>query len=197
MTVPTASQRRARAEVGAWARARIADPRTLFLDTETTGLGSVAEIIDLAIVDVTGKVLVDTLIAPINSIPPETTRVHGIVDADVIAAPLWIEVYPPVAELLRDRPIVVYNAAFDRRMISGCCTAFGFSEEEREWHCAMLQYARFAGVRSDHHRNKFRLHKLADALAFFDLPGGSHRALSDAMACRNLVLALAELDRSE
>ena len=43
---------------------------------------------------------------------------HGIVDADVIDAPLWIEVYPPVAELLRARPIVVYNAEFDRRMIA-------------------------------------------------------------------------------
>jgi len=166
----------------------------VFLDTETTGLGSNAEIIDLAIVDTAGNVLVDTLIAPINPIPPETTRVHGIVDADVIDAPLWIEVYPAVAELLRDRPIVVYNAAFDRRMIAGCCAAFGFPEEEREWHCAMVQYARFAGERSDHHRNKFRYHKLGDALATFGLPSGSHRALSDTLACRNLVLALANLE---
>ncbi len=178
-------------------RQRVADPGTLFLDTETTGLGSSAEIIDLAIVDVSGNVLVDTLIAPIYPIPPETTRVHGIVDADVIHAPLWIEVYPTVAELLRQRPIVVYNASFDRRMIAACCTNSGFPDEEREWHCAMLQYARFAGGRSDHHRNKFRFHKLSDALAAFDLPSGSHRALSDAMACRNLVLALANLDPDE
>jgi DNA polymerase-3 subunit epsilon len=195
--MPTSSQLRARAEVAAWARQRMADPRTLFLDTETTGLGSSAEIIDLAIVDVTGTVLVDTLVAPIRPIPPETTNVHGIVDADVIDAPLWIEVYPLVAELLRSRPIVVYNASFDRRMIAGCCTAAGFPEEEREWHCAMLQYARFAGERSGHHRNKFRLHKLGDALATFGLQPGSHRALSDTMACRNLVLAMAKLEPVE
>ncbi len=193
--MPSSSQRRARAEVAAWARQRIGDPGTLFLDTETTGLGSRAEIIDLAIVDAAGNILVDTLIAPINPIPPETTKVHGLVDADVAGAPLWIEVYPMVAELLRARPIVVYNAGFDRRMIAGCCAATGFPEEEREWHCAMLHYARFAGERSDHHRNKFRFHKLGDALAAFGLPAGSHRALSDALACRNLVLALANLDR--
>lgn len=195
--VLTSSQRRARAEVIGWARQRITDPATLFLDTETTGLGSRAEIIDLAIVDVAGNVLVDTLIAPISPIPPETTKVHGIVDADVIDAPLWIEVYPAVAELLRTRPIVVYNAAFDRRMIAGCCAAAGFPEEAREWHCAMLHYARFAGERSDHHRNKFRFHKLSAALATFDLPAGSHRALSDAMACRELVHALAKIDSTE
>ncbi len=190
----TSSQRRARTEVATWARQRIADPSTLFLDTETTGLGSGAEIIDLAIVDAAGNVLVDTLIAPIGPIPPETTKVHGLVATDVADAPLWIEVYPVVAEMLRARPIVVYNAAFDRRMIAGCCAAAGFPEEEREWHCAMLHYARFAGVRSDRHHKRFRLHKLGDALAAFDLPAGSHRALSDAMACRNLVIALANLD---
>lgn len=193
----TSSQRRARAEVIAWARQRIVDPGTVFLDTETTGLGSGAEIIDLAIVDVAGSVLIDTLIAPINPIPPETTKVHGIVDDDVVEAPLWIEIYPAVAELLRARPIVVYNAAFDRRMIAGCCSKSGFPEEERDWHCAMLHYARFAGDRSDHHRNKFRFHKLGDALATFGLPAGSHRALADAMACRNLVLALANLELAD
>ena len=33
-----------------------------------------------------GNALIDTLIAPSAPIPPETTRVHGIVDADVIGA---------------------------------------------------------------------------------------------------------------
>ena len=80
-------------------------------------------------------------------------------------------------------------------MIAGCCAAAGFPEEEREWHCAMLHYARFAGERSERHRKRFRLHKLGDALGTFGLPAGSHRALSDAVACRNLVLAMANLDR--
>lgn len=192
----TSAQRKQRAHVAAWARDRIANPATVFLDTETTGLGSGAEIIDLAIVDGAGNVLIDTLIAPINPIPPETTRVHGIVDADVAGAPRWIDVYPPVAELLRARPIVVYNAAFDRRMIAGCCAAAGFAEEEREWHCAMLQYARFAGERSSNRHSRYRFHKLADALAAFDLEAGTHRARSDAMACRRLVMALASLEET-
>jgi DNA polymerase-3 subunit epsilon len=194
VTELTAAQRRARAGVISWASQRISDPATLFLDTETTGLGACAEIIDIAVVDAAGNVLLDTLIEPINPIPPETTRVHGLTDRDVAGAPLWIEVYPVLAELMRNRPVVVYNAAFDRRMIRGCCASFGFPEENWEWHCAMLQYARFAGVRSSHRRNRFRLHKLSDALAAFGLPAGTHRALSDAAACRNLVHALATHD---
>jgi DNA polymerase-3 subunit epsilon len=188
----TSAQRKERAKVASWARERTANPATIFLDTETTGLGSRAEIIDLGVVDLHGNVLIDTLIAPRSPIPPETTRVHGIVDADVIGAPTWLDVYPVLAGLLRERPVVVYNAEFDRRMIAGCCSAFGIARETAEWHCAMHQYAAWAGVRSSHKRVRYRLHKLGDALAAFDLPPGKHRALSDARACRSLVLALAD-----
>lgn len=187
----TSGQRKQRALVTSWAKARVANPATVFLDTETTGLGPNAEIIDLAVVDLHGNVLIDTLIAPVSPIPPETTRVHGLVDADVAGAPFWTDVYPVLAGLLRERPVVVYNADFDRRMIGYCCAAHGIAGEDGEWHCAMRQYAAWAGVRSDHKRNRYRLHKLGDALATFDLPSGTHRALSDARACRALVLALA------
>jgi DNA polymerase-3 subunit epsilon len=193
MSVPAvkSAQRREREKIAAWARDRTADPATIFLDTETTGLGRDAEIIDLGVVDSHGNVLIDSLIAPRLPIPPETTRVHGIVDADVIGAPNWIDIYPILAALLRDRPVVVYNADFDRRMIAGCCTSFGIEGETAEWHCAMRQYAAWAGVRSSHKRQRYRLHKLSDALAAFDLPPGGHRALSDALACRRLIEALA------
>jgi DNA polymerase-3 subunit epsilon len=179
-------------KVAAWARERMANPATLFLDTETTGTGAEAEIIELAVIDLNGNALIDTLVAPVEPIPPESTRIHGLVDADVIGAPSWSDVYPLLAPLLRERPVVVYNAEFDRRMIARCCVASGLKVEHGEWHCAMRSYANWAGVRSSPHRRRFRLHKLRDALAAFDLPGGNHRALGDALACRNLVKALAD-----
>lgn len=190
----TSAQRKERARVAAWARARIANPATLFLDTETTGLGAEAEIIDLAIVDLHGNALIDTLISPLRPIPPETSRVHGLVDADVAGAPAWAEVYPALDALLRQRPIVVYNASFDRRMIGNCCAAHGLPETPGEWHCAMQHYAAWAGVRSSHRHQRYRFQKLGDALAAFDLPPGNHRALADAQACRALVFALANAD---
>ena len=42
----------------------------LYLDTETTGLGRSAEIVDICIVDDAGQVLVDTLVRPRFPIPP-------------------------------------------------------------------------------------------------------------------------------
>ena len=50
----------------------------LVLDTETTGIGSSAEVIDLAVVDTTGTVRLDTLIMPNDNIPAEASAVHGL-----------------------------------------------------------------------------------------------------------------------
>lgn len=189
--VLTSAQRKERERVAGWARERMANRATVFLDTETTGVGPEAEIIDLAVVDIDGNVLIDTLVAPARPIPEESSRIHGLVDADVAGAPAWPEIYGTLAGSLRGRPIVVYNADFDRKMIEVSCAAHGLDPERGEWHCAMQSYAAYAGTRSSHHRKRFKLHKLSDALAAFNLPAGNHRALGDALACRSLVVALA------
>lgn len=193
MTLTTV-QRRERSRIILWAKERLADPRTVFLDTETTGIGSDAEIIDLAVVDIAGHVLIDTLVFPVQPVPAESTKVHGLTDADLAGAPSWPEVFPMVAALLAERTIVVYNADFDRRMITGSCATHGLMAPDGEWHCAMRAYAEYAGQRSPHRHRRFRYHKLGDALGTFGLPAGNHRALGDALACRGLVLALAEVE---
>ena len=172
------------------AQALLADFQTKQRDAEKAA----AEIIELAVVDLDGNALIDTLILPISPIPAESTKIHGLVDADVVGAPPWRAVFPAVSELLRDRPIVVYNAGFDRKMIERCCDVNGLRLERAEWHCAMRSYAEWAGERSSHRRSRFRLRSLNDALAAFDLPAGNHRALGDALACRSLVIALAAVE---
>lgn len=61
--------REPRDEVIDWAQAVISNPSVVFLDTETTGLDGNAEIIDIALVDRDGAVLLDTLIRPTRPIP--------------------------------------------------------------------------------------------------------------------------------
>jgi len=62
---------------------------TFFLDTETTGLwrGDGAELVEVALMDETGKVWVDTLVKPEKPIPSGATAVHGITDDMVKDAP--------------------------------------------------------------------------------------------------------------
>src|SRR5450759_4188499 len=108
------------------ARALLTD-NPLFFDTETTGLDSRAEICDIAIVDAAGQVLLNTLVKPACPIPPEASRVHGITDADVAGAPTITAIWPELAALLAgSRPLVAYNASFDRRMITQSANARGF-----------------------------------------------------------------------
>src|SRR5205814_1881064 len=101
---PTDAERRqARRAAGAWAAAIAAHPTAVFLDSETTGLDHQAEIIEIAIVDARGAVLLDTFVRPDSRIPPEVTRIHGIVDAMVAGAPRWPALYPQLFALLAER----------------------------------------------------------------------------------------------
>jgi DNA polymerase III subunit epsilon len=91
--------------------------RPVFLDTETTGLDPHAEIIEIAVVDLDGNVLVDSLVKPTRSIPPDAIRIHGIQNELVADVLSWPAIWPSVAEALKGRYIGIYNADFDLRMI--------------------------------------------------------------------------------
>jgi len=53
----------------------------LILDTETTGLDG--EICEIAVIDLTGNVLINTLVKPTTSIPEDVIGIHGISDETV------------------------------------------------------------------------------------------------------------------
>ena len=70
------------------ARARVLlDRDPVVIDTETTGVGSQAEVCEIAIVGRTGETVVDTLVRPGRPIPSEATRIHGITNAAVADCP--------------------------------------------------------------------------------------------------------------
>ena len=54
------------------------DATPVFLDTETTGLNDLAEIVEISILDDDGLVLLDTLVRPRRPIPADAIRIHGI-----------------------------------------------------------------------------------------------------------------------
>jgi DNA polymerase-3 subunit epsilon len=181
----------ARARAIAWAAALADDPRTVYLDTETTGLGATAEVVDVAVVGADGATLLSTLVRPSSPIPPDATAIHSIRDADVVAAPIWPEVHERLCALLIGRPIVVYNAAFDRRIVLQCGARHGLAlPADLTWECAMLAYADFHGDWNDGRRG-YRLQKLEVAVAAVGGVPGGHRALGDALACRAVVVGMA------
>ncbi|MDI3339402.1 MAG: 3'-5' exonuclease [Sphaerobacter sp.] len=176
-----------------WAAEMLRRDDVLFLDTETTGLDEQAEIVEIAAVDARGTVLLDTLVRPRRPIPVEARAVHGISDAMVAAAPTWPAVQAELARLLRTHPrVVIYNAAFDRRMLAQTARGYRLPPLEAEWHCAMLRYAAFAEER--HPRSgDYRWHRLEHAAAALGVAPPTHRALGDVRTCWAVVAAMAAL----
>jgi DNA polymerase III subunit epsilon len=180
----------ARARAIAWAAAASADPRVVYLDTETTGFGPGAEIVDVAVVGAGGEVLFDSLVKPLQRIPAEVIAIHGITDADVIGAPRWDELYDDLRPMLEGRRIVVYNVAFDRQMIAQSCARCGVPLPDADWECAMKKYAGFYGS-WDPGKRWYKFQKLERAVLAFGAEPGGHRAAADALACRAVVLGMA------
>lgn len=175
-----------------WATETMGHERVIFLDTETTGFGPRAEIIDIGIVAADGTILLDTLVRPEGPIPASTSRVHGLFDNDVAGAPTWNDVYPEVYRLLLGSRVVVYNAPFDSGMVTSCCQRGGHVIPTAEWQCAMRQFSAFAGPATAlPGRASSRWYKLDHAAAAFGVAPGGHRALADADVCRRVVAGMA------
>lgn len=177
---------------------RITHSDPLFLDTETTGLGDTAEIVDLAVLDLYGAVLLETFVQPVYSIPPEASRIHGITNEHVKSAPGFQSIYPDLTALLTGRSVVIYNADFDKRMIEQALF-ISTGLETRLWarcavSCLMLHYADYRGEWNPRYRN-YRWHRLEVAAQQMRIevePGSLHRAKYDADLVRRIFLKMLE-----
>ena len=152
--------------------------RVLFLDTETTGLTTQDQIIEIAIVDQIGKVLLNTLVNP-GRVPinPHAEAAHGITASLLRGAPSLADLWPQIRSILSGNRVVIYNAKFDRRFFPDNLACAGLVE------CAMQAFVAVRGVKSA---------RLAEAAAHVGhvWVGDAHRALADTQALRSVWLWL-------
>lgn len=154
--------------------------RTLYLDTETTGLNAPEDmIVEISIIDDLGDIVISTLVNPKRSIPEKATSIHGITNEMVKDAPVFEDIWDEIQKQLKDSHLVIYNAEFDRKFFPDNL------ECAKKISCCMLAYAEYNGQWDDS-RGIYRWHKLLNAAkwAEFEWPGVAHRALSDSLACR-------------
>ena len=159
----------------------------LILDTETTGLSD-AEVIELALVDTTGTVRLNTLLKPHTpAMNPHAERVHGISLGELQAQPSWPEVLPDFVALAKDATIVAWNASFDARMLEQTSARWGLPQPKLLYVCAMRLYAQ------THARTSYGLHKavVTEGLAELLTQHTSHRALGDVVFVLELLKRLA------
>jgi DNA polymerase III subunit epsilon len=152
--------------------------RTLFLDTETTGLKPPQDgIVEIAIVDESGDVVLDELVNPGRPIG-FASSIHGITDEMVADAPPMELLLPSIERIVRDAHVVIYNAAFDTRF---------FPDELRgaaKISCAMHAFSRlFPPPRGGRSYRWWKLTAAAEHVGY-EWDGAAHRALADARAAR-------------
>lgn len=204
---PSEKQKRARAILAVKAKlnskeaktsskaVRWLDENPLFLDTETTGLDDQAQIIELAISDSQGTILLETKLRPSVSIDPEAEDVHGLTIEFLANAPTWPEVSDQVRKILCGRALVIFNADFDTRMFRQTAAAYGEPVEwvsELKTHCAMYLAADAFGP-----TNRHGSISLADAVDFAGVTwrGAAHGAVADTLATVDLVQAIGSIRR--
>lgn len=165
----------------------------IFLDTETTGLTPMSEIVEISVIDHDGSLLLDTLVRPTRPIPWDAILVHGITDTMVSDAPTWPQVWHKLEAILRDRYVGIYNADFDLRMMRQSHSLYGLSWQNDSFShfCIMKLYAQFYGQARGRYGTP-RWQSLSDAARQCGIPvENAHRAQADtrlAMAVFNYML---------
>jgi len=163
----------------------------LVLDTETTGLGNMDQIVEIAIIDMTGNLILQSLLNPTIAMTQRAYEVHRIGPSELDAAPLFPTIWPELIRVLNGKKVIAYNANFDMRMIAQTAHAFDLDLTllDCDFHCAMRAYAMYRGG-----RRNYKLTTACAAMSVTGLPEGMqpHRAQADAELTRQLVLKMLE-----
>jgi DNA polymerase III epsilon subunit-like protein len=164
-----------------WARDRLASTDAVIVDTETTGLISGpnknerAEVIELAILSMNGKLLYSSRFRPKYKIPKRTTAIHGLTNDALADCPTFAHEHSKIMAILTGRLAISYNDRFDSGVISKTCALFKLAPPDTQWECAMRMYRAFI-----------------EESRFVKLIGAKHSAVADCRATLLLMHDMAE-----
>jgi DNA polymerase III subunit epsilon len=150
------------------------------LDTETTGLDN-PEVIELAVINLAGQMIVNQRYNPITPISTGATDIHGMTNEGLSAKPKWKVGIDCLERVIFQRKLLIYNYTFDRRAIRITYDLHNIRPPVIEGECVMHWYAQFCGD-WDNRRRSYRWQKL---------PGGDHSALGDCIATLEIIKLMA------
>lgn len=177
--------------------ARLLAADCLIVDTETTGLNHLDQIVEISVLNASGKLVWGSLIKPSIPIPSVATAIHGITDEMVLNAPDFHDVFSEFASLFnRGVPVLFYDADFDLRMIRQTsmlwCLDEPFSLVASNPVCAMRLYSQFVGEWDDY-RDSYRWHNLVTAARACGVPVvGAHRSYGDCLMTLGVLRYMAQ-----
>lgn len=124
----------------------MASARFVVVDTETTGLHAYAgdAIVSVALLELvglqpTGREF-QRLVNPGRNIPPASTRIHGITDADVADAPPLASLLVEIGEFIGEAVVVGHHVNFDLRFLNRALQRLAGCSLRNPWLDTMLLY---------------------------------------------------------
>lgn len=145
LPTPIASRNRAILK----AREILANPdKYVAIDTETTGVGALAEVIELSAVSLHKEPMLELYFMPSGEISPTAIATHGLTE-DILkqkGTTTWDKCAVQIQQALNNKTMLAYNATFDCRMIAQTAAMYGLDSPVSESMCAMRLYQQFLGA---------------------------------------------------
>jgi len=157
-------------------------PRFAAIDFETANY-SPDSACAVGVVIVAGNRIVDQVY---NLIRPPTrefvfTHIHGLGWSNVRNAPTFAELWPGLRKRIGTVEfLAAHNAPFDRKVLGGCCAAYGLPAVRHRFVCTVEVAREVWDIFPT---------KLPDVCARLRIPLRHHSADSDAEACARIVMA--------
>lgn len=157
----------------------------VIIDTETTGLTRLDEIVQLGMISGRGQVLMDFIIKPTIDIKGEAMRVHNIGGLEVMDKPMFDDFLPKIRSYCRGRSVIMYNHEFDYRMLAQSAEAHGLELDLgfKQIQCAMKMYALYCGDWNPEY----------GSYKWQRLQGGDHTAIGDCFATLRIMKEMADV----
>ena len=158
----------------------------LILDTETTGRGKRSEIIEIALIDTTGKERFLSLCRPEKPIPINAMRIHKITDRMVADAKTWPDIHKAVKKLFKQAEYVLaWNADFDERMLKQTANRYELQWKNKyKLHDLLQDYRELRSDRLGHSLEKACGHEGVPRVE-----SKAHRALADCFSVLDVMRA--------
>lgn len=162
----------------------------IVIDTETTGFRpGVDELLQVSIIDDTGKTLFDSYIRPERAESwPEAQKVNGIAPETVRNAPTIAQALPRIQEIIDGAQVIVgYNVNFDYSMLA--CAGLRFDglhmEPARLELVDVMEQFAFVYREWNEYYGNWKWQSLSTAAAYYGYDWGdtcAHDALADCKA---------------
>lgn len=112
------------------------------------------------------------------------THIHGLTWGDVSEAENFGELWPKLEPMFEGAEfLAAHNAPFDRGVLYACCASYGLRAPSTPFRCTVQMARRTWSIYPT---------KLSNVCRELGIALNHHEALSDAMACAQIVLAAAQ-----